>query len=241
MYTYNYGAIGKTIRAKIDNYKQQVRGGAVNSDSFGDVLKTYLNKTDNATKVVSATGNTSPYAENKAITSIDGSTLLYAMQNTDTDSMAGTVLSALGFSSGGSGSASSLKAAADELSMSAEQLVKANASGGDATIITTEFVSDYNKLVTMLTSESTSSAYLYKSALGAALTASADELAAAGITFENGLIAYTGNGTAVPDTFLNTVASSAAMVSSYAGSIISENEENSGISEYYTALMNSMI
>lgn len=240
MYSYKYGAIGEAVRTKIDSYKQRVRGGSGNSDSFGDVLKTYLNKTDSETKVVSATGNNSVSGSN-AVSSLSGSTILYALQNSDTDTTASAVLSALGFSTSTSGSAGDLRNAAESLSDSAEILMKANASGSDATVAVTEFVSDYNKLMTMLTAESSSSAYLYKNAFSAMLTASEEQLASAGITFENGLLSYSGTGTAIPDTFLSNVASSAGLVSSYASSVVTEDETYNGVSDYYSSLINTMI
>ncbi len=242
MYIYKYGAIGETIRAKIDSYKQEVRGGEGSSDSFGDVLKTYLYNTSKETKVVSALGNNSIYSDSatQQVQNLNGSTLLYAMQNLDEDSMASTVLSGLGFTANGN-SATALKTAADELSASAELLVKANGSGGDTTLSATEFVSAFNKLMTALSSEGTSSSYLYKTALGAAATASSEGLSAAGVTYKNGQLSYDGNGGNIPDNFINAVASSAGIVSSYAASIVAEDTDDSGASEYYTTLMNSMI
>lgn len=240
MYSYKYGAIGEAVRAKIDNYKQHVRGGSYNSDSFSDVLKTYLNKTDSETKVVSATGNNT-VSDSNAVSSLSGSTILYALQNSEADTTASAVLSALGFSTAGSGSAGDLRNAADSLSTSAETLLKANASGSDTTVAVTEFVSDYNKLMTMLTAESSSSAYLYKNAFSAMLTASEEQLTSAGITFENGLLSYSGTGASIPDTFLSNVASSASLVSSYASSVVTEDETYNGVSEYYSSLINTMI
>ena len=234
MYSYKYGAIGEAVRAKIDNYKQRVRGGSSNSDSFGDVLKTYLNKTDSQKKAVSATGG-------NASKSLNGSTILYALQNSDTDTTANAVLSALGFYSDGNGGVGDLRNEADSLSDSAETLIKANASGGDTAIAVTEFVSDYNKLMTMLNVEGSSSAYLYKNAFSAMLSASEEQLTLAGITSENGLISYSGAGTAIPDAFLSNVASSAALISSYASSVAAEEDINNGVSDYYSALMNTMI
>lgn len=244
MYTYNYGAIGEAVRAKIENYKQQVRGGSVTSDSFADVLKTYLTKTDSDTKVVSATGNNTLTASETSVSStIDGSTLLYALQNSDIDTTASTVLSALGFTASGDGSAAELKTAADSLSASAEQLLKANSSGADMTMVTSEFVADFNRLMTLLNIESTSSAYLYKNAFSAMLNAASEELASAGIIYESGFITYNGNGSPIPDIFLSNIASTASTVSNYAGSIAAQEDDESysGVSEYYSSLISSMI
>lgn len=240
MYSYKYGAIGEAVRTKIENYKQRVRGGSDNSDSFGDVLKTYLNKTDSETKVVSAMGNNTVSGSN-SVSSLNGSTILYALQNSDADTTASAVLSAIGFSTTASGSAGDLRNAADNLSGSAEILLKANTSGGDTTVAVTEFVSDYNKLMAMLNAEGSSSAYLYKNAFSAMLAASEKQLSAAGITYENGLISYSGTGETIPDTFLSNVASSAALISSYAGSVATEDETYNGVSDYYSSLINTMI
>ncbi len=237
MYIYNYGAIGETIRAKIDGYKQEVQGGERNNASFGDVLKTYLTDTHKEKKVVSAVGNNS-FSNDASVQNVTGSTLLYAMGNSETDDIAGKVLSSLGFSAYSEGS-SALKATADELTVSAEQLVKANAAGGDTTRAASEFVSDFNKLMTILAAEGTSSAYLYKTTLSAAVTAGGEALTEAGLNFDNGQLSYTGSGTGIPDSFINTVASSANMISAYASA--ADNDDEGGISDYYATLMNSMI
>ncbi len=235
MYTYKYGAIGEAVRAKIDIYKQNVRGADKTESTFADVLKTYLNYTDTEKKVVSATGSSGTSS------AISGSTLLYALQNSDTDTTASTVLSALGFSSSG-GSGTDLKTAADSLSASAKQLVELNGAGAENITALNGFVSDFNKVITLLNAESTSSAYLYKNAFGAMFTAMSDELSAAGITYENGYMSYSGSGAGLPDSFLSNVASSAALVSSYAGTIVSDSDTDySGISEYYSALLSGLM
>lgn len=235
MYAYKYGAIGEAIRTKIDGFKQQVKGGERTDTSFADVLKSQLGR-KTETKVVSATGNNTPDSE--TMPALSGSTLLYAIRNSNDDTTASAVLSSLGFNNVSS-TGNDLKAAADNLSATAEQLIKANGAGGYDTALTAEFAADFNKLMTQLSIESGSSAYLYKNALSAMLNSSAEELKKAGLTAENGLITYTGGNGQLPDLFLSNAASAAAMVSSYADTIISGSE--TGISEYYTALMNNMV
>lgn len=235
MYEYSYGAIGEAVRAKIENYKASVRGGEKSSVSFGDVLKTYLTRTDTDKKIVSIAsgGSSSP--------SIDGSTLLYALQNTDSDTTASAVLSALGFSVSSS-SGSQLKLAADNLVSSVEQLVEINLADMVNAAAVNDFVTDFNKVMTLLSCESSSSAYLYKNALSAILSTASDELSASGITYEKGLLTYSGvTDTVLPESFLANIASSASMISSYAGTIESDSSDTySGTSEYYSTLMNIM-
>ena len=242
MYIYEYGAIGETIRTKIDNFKSRVRGGESSSDSFGQVLKSYLDSTDNETKVVSATGsNTLSSEKGTAVNSISGSNLLYAIQNSGEDTTAGAVLTALGFSGLSDSGSSSLKNAADSLSASAEQLMTINGSGAQNITAMTDFVSDYNKLMTMLGAESSSSAYMYKNAFSAMLHGSAEALGASGISFENGYMSYEGGGNPLPSSLLGNIASTASLVSSYAGTVSDSEDGYNGVSEYYSALMSSML
>lgn len=232
MYVYEYGSIGKAIRTKIDGFKQNVKGKESSSATFSEVLKAQLNFKNEETRVVSATGNNSLSADKTS--AVSGSTLLYALQNSDEETTAGAVLSALGFTEVAKGS--DLKNAADALSASTQRLADINAAGTDPTAAYTEFVSDFNKMSTLLSTESSSSAYLYKNALAAILGSNSEELSAAGLTAENGILTYTGGKEQVPQLFLSNIASTAAMVSSYAGAIKSESE--TGVSEYYSALMN---
>lgn len=231
MYVYNYGSIGNAIRTKINGFKQQVRGGADNSDSFAEVLKAQLNFKNEEKKVVSATGNN--VLSSDKVSSLSGSTLLYAMMNTDEETTAGAVLSALGFKETGGGS--DLKKAADNLSASTKQLIEINAAGADPTAALIEFAADYNKVSALLSAESSSSAYLYKTAMGAMLTSNDEELKSAGLIAENGLLTYTGGKEKLSDVFLGNTASTAAMISAYAGA---SDSSQTGVSEYYTALMN---
>lgn len=235
MYEYTYGAIGEAVRAKIENYKAAVRGGEKKSDSFGDVLKTYLTKTDTDKKIVSVSSGGS------SIPSISGSTLLYALQNSDSDTTASAVLSALGFSTADS-STSQLKLASDNLLTSVKQLTEINLADVVNVAAISDFVTDFNKVMTLLSCESNSSAYLYKNALSSVISTAADELSASGITSDNGILSYSGaTGTTLPESLLATIASAASMIASYAGTIETDSSGTySGTSEYYSTLMNIM-
>jgi len=243
MYLYSYGAIGSAVRTKIDNYKASVRGGEKKAESFAEVLKGQLEQTGTSKKVVSATGqNTFSESASASVSNINGSTILYALQNSETDTTASTVLSTLGYSGLTSGGSTELKAAADSLSKKAADLVKLNGSGTDTRVMTGEFVSEFNKLITLLNSESSSSAYLYKNALSTAVTTSSADLSAAGISFENGFMSFSGQTepASIPDSVLNNIAISANAVSTYADTLVSDNSEDyNGVSDYYNAIIRS--
>ena len=241
MHIYEYGKIGEAVRAKIESTKQSIQGGASSSESFSDILRGYMTVESSEKKVVSATGN---YGNSSSIpSSISGSTLLYALQNSEEDSTASAVLNMLGFSDYSNNSTTRLKTAAESLSDSAAMLISLNETGTHNVSAISEFVTDYNNLVTGLSAESNSSAYLYRTAFSAALTATEEKLAAAGITQDNGYISYNGEtGSALPDDFLTSVVSAASAVSAYAGSVTNENEEtDNGLTDYYTTLMGTMM
>lgn len=240
MQIYEYGKIGEAVRAKIESTKQSIQGGASSSESFSDILRGYMTVESSETKVVSATGN---YGNSSGVSSISGSTLLYALQNSDEDTTASAVLNMLGFSGYSSNSTSQLKTAADSLSDSAAMLISLNEAGAQNVSAVSDFVTDYNNLITRLSAESNSSAYLYRTAFSAALTAAGDKLAAAGITYDNGYISYNGQAdSTIPDDFLTTVVSAASTVSSYASSVTADSDDSdSTLADYYTTLISSMI
>lgn len=240
MRIYEYGNIGEAVRAKIESTKQSVQGGVSSAESFSDVLNSYMTVQREEKKFVSATGN---YSGSSAANSINGSTLLYALQNSDEDTTASTVLSMLGFDGYTSNTTTQLKTAAESLTDSAAMLISLNETGTENISAISDFVTDYNNLMTRLNGESNSSAYLYKTAFSAALTAAGEQLTAAGITQDNGYLSYSGkSGGTLPDDFLTSVVTAANTVSSYATSITgTEEETENGISDYYTALMSSML
>jgi len=241
MQIYEYGKIGEAVRAKIESTKQSIQGGISSSESFSDILRGYMTVEKDEKKVVSATGN---YGNSSsAASSISGSTLLYALQNSDEDTTASAVLNMLGYSDYSSNGTTQLKTAAESLSDSAAMLISLNETGTKNVTAVSEFVTDYNNLVTRLSAESNSSAYLYRTAFSAALTASEDKLAAAGVTHDNGYISYDGKTeSALPDDFLTSVVSAASTVSAYAGSVTDGNEEtDNGLTDYYTSLIGTMM
>ena len=241
MRIYEYGKIGEAVRAKIENTKQSVQGGTSSSESFSDILHGYMTVETSQKKVVSATGNygSSP----SGASSISGSTLLYALQNSEEDTTASAVLNMLGFSDYSSGGTAQLKTAADDLSDSAAMLISLNETGTENITAISDFVADYNNLVTRLSAESNSSSYLYKTAFSASLAAAADKLEEAGISQDNGYISYNGTtGARLPDDFLTSVVSAASTVSAYASSVITDGEENdNGLTDYYTSLIGTMM
>ena len=242
MYLYSNGAISKAVRTKIDNFKTSVKSGEKIDETFADALKAQLTKTNGETKVVSAVGNNSLVAkETSDLPKINGKTLLYAIQNSETDTTASAVLSELGFRESINGSTSELKATADSLSKTAANLVKLNSVGSDNRVITSQLVDDFNKLITLLNTESSSSAYLYKNALTTAVHSSENDLFSAGISFENGFMKYSGEAelSPIPDTFLNNIATSAGAVSTYAGTLIGDSSDYNGVSDYYNAIIRS--
>lgn len=240
MRIYEYGKIGEAVRAKIENTKQSIQGGISSAESFSEILKGYMTVESNEKKPVSATGS---YENSSALSSISGSTLLYALQNSDEDTTASAVLNMLGFTDYSSSGTTQLKTAADNLSDSAAMLISLNETDTENVTAISDFVTDYNNLITRLSAESSSSSYLYRTAFSAALNAANTELAAAGINQDNGYISYNGeSGARLPDSFLTSVVSAASTVSAYASSVTADSEEaDNGVSDYYTALMNSMM
>ncbi len=241
MQIYEYGKIGEAVRAKIESTKQSIQGGVSSSESFSDILRGYMTVEKQEKKVVSATGN---YGNSSPAHSINGTTLLYALQNSDEDTTASTVLNMLGFSDYSNTSATQLKSAADSLSDSASMLITLNDTDTHNVSAISDFVSKYNSLVTRLSAESNSSAYLYRTAFSSALSAAADKLSEAGITQNNGYISYNGQDSGkIPDDFLTSVVSAASTVSVYAGSVTADNGEelDNGVSDYYTTLIGTMM
>ena len=243
MYLYSYGAISQAVHKKIENFKSSVRSGEKSNQTFADALKAELTHTGGETKVVSSVGNNTLRAENKSdVPKINGSTLLYAIQNSEEDTTASTVLSDLGFTTSEKGSVTELKTTADALSKTAADLVKLNEADADTSVMKTKLVDNFNKLITILNSESSSSAYLYKNALTTAVLTSESELSSAGISIESGYMAFSGQSdlSPVPDAVLNNIALSAGAVSTYAGTLTSDTGENyNGVSDYYNAIIRS--
>lgn len=88
MYIYRYGAIGDAVHAKIENAKQSVMGGE--SKPFSEFLRAQMYKTETQTQSA---------VSSSATAATSGSTILYALQNSDSDTTAQAVLETLGFAS----------------------------------------------------------------------------------------------------------------------------------------------
>lgn len=250
MYIYQSGMIGEAIRTKLDSTKSAVMSGTKsNTQNFGDLLRSMMINTNEQPKTVgikTASESTSPIAK------ADGRTLLYALANVNDDATASAVVGALGLPI----SDNSIKAAADGLS-SAIKLVS-SAGGADkekALPILNDFIEKYNTLVTDLSAQSTASGIMYSRLFSTAANAASDALASAGISvgdsgklsldadkFEN--ISIEG--------FLNSIATAADAVSTYASSItgsqnsslldfLGADDESVGTSNYYSSLINSMM
>lgn len=130
MYIYRYGTVSDAVHAKIENAKQSVMGGE--SKSFGEIIRAQMKKTESKTAVSSS---------EKISTS--GSTILYALQNSDSDTTAQAVLETLGFTdSDEEGSSDTVSNAVssylsalsgDSSTTSASNLYSALLSGEDST------------------------------------------------------------------------------------------------------------
>ncbi len=235
MYIYKSGAIGEAVHAKIESAKQSVRGkGKAESVSFGDLLKSYMTKTEPVKKPVTAvTGS-----ENAR--TADGSALIYAMRNSADDTTAAAVLNSLGYNLGGSSANTVLRTAAEDLTASAKKLREISASGDAASTAATfaEFAADYNELLTRLASSASTSGYLYRSSLSAYTGEST--LNGTGFSAgENGLLTVSGE---EPDAdklsaFLTGVSAVAQNVSKYAGTVSEADSLDLGTSSYYSSIM----
>ncbi len=111
MYIYRSSAIADAIHTKIENTKQSIRGGVSEKASFSELLRAQMYKTQEDKPVSSS------YSTGK--TSASGSTLIYALQNSGTDSTASAVLETLGFNNGSIGG-TALKTVVQSLLQSAD-------------------------------------------------------------------------------------------------------------------------
>lgn len=246
MYIYESGLIGQAVRAKIENTKSSVMGKDSSDESFGDILKSMMNTTENK-KPVSVSSST----EKKTIS---GDSLLYAMRNADIDTTASAVLSSLGFS-GATGS-SSLKTAAEGLKANSEKLNLLE-NGDEASIKTalSAFTGSYNEVASLLTTASGTSAYMYSRGLKTAVSLAENALSEAGITIENdGRLSFDPEKYSALDgkALSTSVYDIAKTISTYSEAIMGDSkdsllsflgndEDNSSVTDYYNALMNSYL
>lgn len=231
MYIYRSGAIADAIHTKIENTKQSIRGGVSEKASFGELLRAQMYKTQED-KPVSAS-----YSAGK--TSANGSALIYALQNSGTDSTASAVLETLGFSNGSIGG-TALKTAAQSLLQSADLLGTVGASEEASAAALDNFISDYNSLSSLLSAAGSSSSYLYSNALKA-YTADKDSLFAAGISVdESGKLSASGEKTdaATLTKFISGVRSVAQSVSDYSSSLSDSANTQNGL---YSALLSGLL
>lgn len=231
MYIYRSGAIGNAIHAKIENSKQSVRGGASERVSFSELLKAQMYKTQED-KPVSAS-----YSSGK--NSASGSALLYAMQNSGTDSTASAVLKALGFGDNTIGG-SVLKTAAQSLLQSADTLMTVSSSEEASAIALNNFISDFNSLCSQLSATGSYSSYLYSNALKA-YASDKEALFAAGISVdENGKLSMSGEkvDTAALSSLIDGAVSVARGVSDYSVSLSGSSDTGSSL---YSALLSGLL
>lgn len=246
MYIYESGLIGQAVRAKIENTKNSVMGKGSSEESFGDILKSMMQTTGKR-----EAQSVSAPSEKKVIS---GDSFLYAMRNADIDTTASAVLSAMGIS--GTGGSSSLKSAAEGLKADSRKLMLLENSD-EAAIKTalSAYTDRINEVASLLTTASGTSAYMYSRGLKTAVSLAEAALSEAGISIENdGRLSFE------PEKFSsldgNVLASAvydiASTVSTYSEAIMGDNkdsllsflgndEDNSAVSDYYNALMNSYL
>lgn len=231
MYIYRSGAIADAIHTKIENTKQSIRGGVSEKASFSELLRAQMYKTQEE-KPVSAS-----YSSGK--TSANGSALIYALQNSETDSTASAVLEALGFSSG-TIEKTGLKTAAQSLLQSADLLGTVGVSEEASAAALDDFISDYNSLYSLLSAAGSSSSYFYSNSLKA-YTANSDVLFTAGISVdESGKLSALGEkvDTSALAEFIGGVRTVAQSVSDYSASL-SDSADNQ--SSLYSAMLNGLL
>lgn len=227
MYIYQSGAVSEAVRQKIENTKNIIANGAErDSTPFSAVVKSMLQSVDSAADTSDAASAASSASSASAL---DSSTLLYMLQNSDNSSLSGLL---------GSYTNAGLKTAAAELQSAARSLL----DGGDADK-TSAFVDKYNALVKSLTSSGTSNSLVYLNALETYVTASSEQLTAAGISTDSGYtLSYNAeNATENADTsqlspLMSNLATAAMQIYTSASSTSLD-----GTSGYYQSLIGSML
>ena len=250
MYIYHTGAIGEAVREKIESAKEAVKGGTSDSASFTEVLHNKLDSIDTGVRPVGMDNSetASPLART------DADTIIYALQNADTDATAAAVVNSLGLSGAVSGNK---KADADKL-LSAINLFRAS-EGADDSILKkqlSDLVPAFNALLSDLSASATTSGYMYSELLKTAVHTAADALANAGITADDsGKLTFDPEkfSDAQLDDFFSTVTAAAGSLSNYASSVFSsgsslldflgteDNDNSYSSADYYSSLMNTLI
>ena len=250
MYIYQSGVIGEAVRAKLDSTKNTVMNGTkANTQNFSDLLRSMMINTNEQPKTVgirTASESTSPIAN------ADGRTLLYALTNVNDDATASAVVGALGLPI----SDNSIKAAADGLSSAIKLVSSANGADKEKALpILNDLIEKYNTLVTDLSAQTTASGIMYSRLFSTAASAASDALATAGISVgDNGKLTLDADKfqSVGIEGFLNSIATAASAVSTYASSItgsqnsslldfLGNDDDSVSTSSYYSSLINSMM
>ena len=255
MYIYHTGVITEAIHRKIENARDSVMNGAEKTESFRDILYSLMEKTDIETKVVgtaSARGETAVSGVKRS----DGSALMYAINNADSDSTASAVAGRFGVSTA---AGNEIKTTADGLSSALTLLKNLNGMSDKAVIPQlSEFTEKFNSLLSALRTNTTSTGFMYANLLKTAASTASDALAKAGVTVSE-------DGKLTLDTekfselglegFLATVSAAADSISTYSASakskgtgvldFLTENEYTDGGSvttgNYYDKLLDYYI
>ncbi len=249
MYIYRSGAVGETVREMIETTKNAIQTGSVDNTGFSDVLRTKLDSIEESTRVVGT-----PRSESSSLLGrTDASTILYALQNADTDTTAAAVVSSLGLASATDNTS---KTDADKL-VSAINLFKASEGADDSVLKTqlADLVPKFNTLLSDLATQAGTSGTMYSGLLKTAVQSAGDALASAGITAsEDGKLTFDPEkfSSAELADFLNTVSTAAGNLSTYASSIFSTGSSlldflgtsgtdvTSSAANYYDTLLNTL-
>ena len=248
MYIYQSGMIGEAIHAKIENMKSSVKSGdkTANTQSFSDLLKSYMVQTTTETKPVGVSN-----VDTGEKTVPNGRTLLYALANADSDTTASAVVGALGLPI----SDNSIKTSADAVSAAAQLLTSADGADTDKLLpLVSDFVDKYNALLGGLNTQTTASGIMYSRLFRTAANTASDALAKAGITVNaDGTLTLDASKLESADFegFLSSVRTAADAAATYASSITGSrtsslldflgNDDDTSTASYYTGLINSMM
>lgn len=251
MYIYRSGMIGEAVRTKLDSTRSAVMSGTKSdTGNFSDLLRSMMINTNEQPKTVgiqkAESQSTSP------ISKADGRTLLYALTNVNDDATASAVVGALGLPISDNG----IKAAADGLSSAVKLTGSVNGVDKEKALpVLSDFIDKYNALVTDLGAQSTASGVMYSRLFSTAANAASDALASAGISVgDNGKLTLDADKfvSVGIEGFLNSIATAADAVSTYASSItgsqnsslldfLGTDDDSVSTSDYYSSLINSMV
>lgn len=246
MYIYRTGLIGKAVHSRIES----ARSGETVSESFGETLKSMMEQTNTGVKTV-GTASAKTAERTASAHRINGSSLMYAMQNTETDTTASAVLNKLGLN--GSSSDNAVKTSADSLSSEIKKLnglLESDGAENEALIKTelSSFTEKYNSLLTVLGSADTSSGIMYSNILKIAAGNAKNSLADAGISIRgDNRLEFSAENFRSADisAFLAGISPSVSSVSDFASTVSSSaaadifgTDDSSGslLSSYYSTL-----